>query len=266
MKRCEILKAILLFILAIIPSIILGYILFSKDKNKEPKSLLIVLFLGGFGSVFITLFFTAILQGIFPFFKNSPEKMNLIQLIPGVFIGVALIEEFSKWIISYLISYNNKEFDEFYDMIIYCVFVSLGFATFENILYVLQNGFLVALLRCFLAVPGHVCDGIFMGYFLGLSKIAFYNNNKKLQKKNMIYSIIAPVMLHGIYDYCLFSQNGLFILLFFAFIVLLYKNSIKKVKNISSIMKKIKYKNNYCSICGTKVESNYCPMCGKMNE
>ena len=259
-------KYIVLLILAIIPSIILGHIIFKKDKSKEPKSLLIKLFLGGISSVFITLFLTAILQNIFPFFKNNPENLTLIQLIPSIFIGVALIEEFSKWIICYMISYNNKEFDEFYDMIIYSVFVSLGFATFENILYVFENGIGVAILRCFLAVPGHVCDGIFMGYFLGLSKIAFYNNRKNLHIKNIIYSILSPMLLHGIYDYCLFSKNGIFLIVFFVFIILLYKHSIKKVKNISSINGKIKYKNNYCIICGTKVESDYCKICGRKNE
>lgn len=259
-------KYIILFILAIIPSIILGHIILKKDRNKEPKLLLIKLFIGGICSIFITLFLNAILQNIFPFFKNNLENLTLIQLIPGIFIGVALIEEFSKWIICYIISYDNKEFDEFYDMIIYSVFVSLGFATFENILYVFKNGFAVAVLRCFLAVPGHVCDGIFMGYFLGLSKLAFYNNRKDIQKKNIIYSILAPMLLHGIYDYCLFSKNGYFLLTFLVFIILLYKHSIKKVRSISSISKKMKYKNNYCIICGTKVESDYCKVCGRKNE
>ena len=257
---------LILLMLAIIPSIILGYAILRKDKNKEPKSLIIGLFFGGIGSAFLTLFLTLIIQNVFPFFKMDQENLTLIQLIPSIFIGVALIEEFSKWIILYIISYNHKEFDEFYDMIVYCVFVSLGFATFENILYVLESGIGIAILRCLFAVPGHVCDGIFMGYFLGLSKIAFYNNKKSLQKKNIFYSILAPVLLHGIYDYCLFSQNSFFIIIFFVFLVLLYKKSIGKVKKISSIMGKMKYRDKFCTMCGTKVESNYCPICGKKNE
>ena len=259
-------KYIILFILAIIPAIILGKIILKRDKNKEPKSLLIGLFLGGIGSAFLTLFLTSIIQTLFPFFSLNQEDLTLIQLIPNVFIGVALIEEFSKWIISYIISYNHKEFDEFYDIIIYCVFVSLGFATFENVLYVFESGIGTAIIRCLFAVPGHVCDGVFMGYFLGLSKIALYNNKKGLHKKNMLYSVVAPVLLHGIYDYCLFCENMLFVLIFFVFIILLYIHSIKKIKKVSSIMGKIKYKDNFCPNCGTKVESNYCPICGRKNE
>ena len=33
---------------------------------------------------------------------------------------------------SYYIGYKSKEFDEFYDIVVYAVFVALGFAAFEK--------------------------------------------------------------------------------------------------------------------------------------
>ena len=195
--------------------------------------------------------------------KSEPEKLNLIELIFHVFIGVALVEEFSKWIMTYLISYNNEEFDEIYDIIIYSVFVSLGFAALENILYVAQGGISTAIARALLAVPGHACDGVFMGYYFGLAKISEINNNEKLKRKNLVLSLLAPTILHGIYDYCLFTGRLIFLLLFFCFVFCLYKYSNKKIKQYSSIKRKIKYKDNYCPICGTKINSNYCPICGR---
>ncbi|MBK7649981.1 MAG: PrsW family intramembrane metalloprotease [Flammeovirgaceae bacterium] len=36
--------------------------------------------------------------------------------------------------------YNNKHFNEPFDGIVYSVMVGMGFATFENILYVVEGG------------------------------------------------------------------------------------------------------------------------------
>ena len=82
----------------------------------------------------------------------------------------------------------------------------------------------------------------------------------------MIYSVLVPVLVHGIYDYCLFIDNDLFLFIFYIFIIGLDIYIVRKVKVVSSISKKIRYKNNYCPNCGRVVNSNYCPMCGRKNE
>ena len=56
-------------------------------------------------------------------------------------------------------------------MIVYASFVALGFACFENILYVSDSGIVTGLIRAVTAVPGHVCDGILMGSYLALAKL-----------------------------------------------------------------------------------------------
>lgn len=43
--------------------------------------------------------------------------------------------------------------------------VSMGFATAENIMYVMQNGMSVAFLRMFTAVPAHAFFAVIIGYF-----------------------------------------------------------------------------------------------------
>ena len=48
---------------------------------------------------------------------------------------------------------------------VYAVFVSLGFALWENISYVLHFGFQTAIVRSLTAIPGHACFGVFMGAF-----------------------------------------------------------------------------------------------------
>lgn len=256
---------LVLFVISVLPVFLIGMYIYKKDKEKEPTKLLVKLFLGGFLSCILVLIISLILN-VFPIFSANEKDLNLIELFIHVFIGIALVEEFCKWLIAYKISYNDNAFDENYDAILYCVFVALGFACFENLLYVYSNGISTGLLRAIFAVPGHACDGLFMGYYLGMSKIAITNNKKDLKNKYLFLSILVPTLLHGIYDYCLFSENIIFIVLFFIFIIVVYIKSIKKVRKVSSTNMKFKYKNNYCTNCGYVVNSNYCPRCGRKNE
>lgn len=257
---------LILFALSVLPVLLIGLYIYKKDKQKEPMKLLVSLFIGGIGSCFITFLLSAILGFIFPIFNADPEGLNLIELLFQVFIGVALVEEFSKWIILYKVSFKNTAFDELYDALLYGMFVALGFACFENLLYVYSGGIGVAVTRAISAVPGHVCDGMVMGYFLGLAKMGkLYNDNKKY-KTNLVLSLLAPTITHGIYDYCLFVGKPVFIVIFIIFVICLYIFVIKKIKKISSINRKMKYENNYCPNCGHIVESNFCPNCGKENK
>lgn len=256
---------LILFTISVLPVFLIGLYIYNKDKEKESAKLLLKLFLGGMASCILTLVISLILN-VIPIFRADENDLNLIELAIKVFIGIALVEEFSKWLMAYLVSYNDKEFDEFYDMILYCVFVALGFACFENLLYVYQSGVGTGIIRALSSVPSHACDGIIMGYYLGLSKINQINNRKDLKIKNIMLSIIIPTITHGIYDFCLFSKINILMIVFYVFVIFLYVYVIKKVNKISKINRKIKYNDNYCPTCGSIVESNYCPICGRKNE
>lgn len=222
-----------LIMLAIFPIIVLVSYVYKKDTHKESKKILISLFIGGILSCIITLIITAILQGIFPFFAKNLLSLNLIEKILYIFIGIALVEELSKWLLCYIISFNSKEFDESFDAIVYCGFVSLGFAIFENILYVLQNGYATGILRALTAVPGHLCFGVSMGYYFALAKENQINNNNNFKISYLLYSILFPTILHGLYDYLIFSQIDLLSLIFYIFIFILIVFSFTKISKLS---------------------------------
>jgi RsiW-degrading membrane proteinase PrsW (M82 family) len=194
----------ILVVAAIIPIFALCTFIYMKDKNREPGGLLAGIFLLGFIAVFPVLVCELIFGAVFP----MDTKAGFILIFLNVLFGVALIEEFFKWVVILILGFNSKEFDEVYDVIVYSVFSSLGFACFENICYVLQNGLGNALLRAVLAVPGHTCFAISMGYFLSKAKVNQISGNKGLRNKNLVLSMVVPVILHTFYDALLFNMSG----------------------------------------------------------
>ena len=108
--------------MAILPSIVILRLVYKKDIEKEPIKLLLGMFGLGIISCFVTLQLTDILELIFPFLITEYEDgLNFVQLFSYVFISVALIEEFSKWLFNYTVVWNNKHFNHFYDSIVYSV-------------------------------------------------------------------------------------------------------------------------------------------------
>ena len=249
------------FIIAILPVFVIGFLIYIRDKIKDPSHVLFKLFLLGVLSSIPTIIVSLLLNNFFP----SIEDMNFIQLILYVFCSIAFVEEFFKWLFLYKFSYNHQEFDSTYDMIVYAVFVSLGFACFENILYVYAYGNVTGLIRAISAVPGHACYGIIMGMYLGIAKLHEVHGSIDKKNKYKMLSLLIPILMHGIYDFLVIVGGMLFIILFFIFIIFVDIYCIIKVKEISDNSIRFKYKNKYCTNCGLAVNSNYCPNCGNKN-
>lgn len=253
-------------IIAILPVVIIGTYIYKKDKEKEPIKLLIKLFVGGILSALITLAITYVLKSIIPFFGRDLTTLNPFELFIYVFFGIAVIEEGCKWAITYVFSYNDKSFDELYDMILYAVFVSLGFACFENILYVVpSDDAFIGIYRMLLTVPVHCFFGIKMGEYFGLSKLNEYDNQINQKRKNLILSIIVPIIMHMVYDYLVFINEIPMLIVLIIIVILLYIYSIRKILKISKALVRVKYNYKFCPYCGTKVNSKYCPICGNKN-
>lgn len=255
----------MLLVISVLPIIIIGKYIYKKDNEQEPFKIVFKLFFGGLLSCLMVLAITVFLGLIFPFIFTNVYYMNWLELLFYAFVIVALVEESSKWFFVYKLSYNSKYFDQIYDMIVYSCFVSLGFACFENIIYVFNNGFVVGIIRALSAVPLHACNGVIMGLFLGLAKYYDVRDNDNLKKRFLFFSLLVPVMIHGFYDFSLFSLSIILHILVLIFVICLYIFSIKKVNFVSSFNRRIKYKDNFCPNCGRKIDSDFCPNCGRKN-
>lgn len=213
-----------LLLLAVAPILVVILYIYIQDKHeKEPTGLLISSFLLG---AIVSILIVVGLYLITGRFLAITDEFSIWQQFIQAFVVVALSEEFSKYIIVKYYAQPKKAFNEPYDGIIYAVMVSMGFACTENIMYVLEGGHQVAILRAFTAVPAHATFGILMGYFMGKAK---FSNNRFLL--NMAGLGLA-VLFHGTYDFFLFINfipgiaSGAFISLFIG--IVLSKKAIKK--------------------------------------
>ena len=203
-------------IMAVLPVVLLGLFIYLKDNNKEPFPLLAKIFLLGI----VMAIPVVIAEIIFGVFFNTDDISSFILIFIFVFISVGIIEEGAKFIVAKFIGYDDKEFDEIYDIIVYSAFASLGFACIENILYVFNYGLGVAISRALLSVPGHLCFGVLMGYFLAMAKINSINNKKDLYYRNMILSLLVPTLVHTMYDaLIIYATNVESTIAFFLFII-----------------------------------------------
>lgn len=187
-------SALILLALALAPGMAIVLYIYWKDTHeKEPVGLLLRSFLFGTLSIFVTLLISSVID----LFVEIDEQSVGEQAVHA-FLIVALVEEFSKFIFVRGILYRNNNFNEPMDGIVYAVMVSMGFATFENILYVYQGGVATAIARMLTAVPAHATFGVLMGYYLGKAKFE--------HKKSYYawHALGVATLFHGAYDYFLF--------------------------------------------------------------
>lgn len=222
-----------LLALAIAPGIaICLYILYKDRYNQEPVKNLLISFLLGILSavpaVIVQLLSTKQAEQLFG------DANQVWATAFFAFIVVALSEELSKFLMLRLYAYPRKAFDEPLDGIVYAVMVGMGFATIENIGYVMQHGMATGIVRMFLSVPAHGTFAVLMGYYVGLAK---FDASKRLW--HFIQGIFWAVFFHGAFDFFLFIKESSYLWLgaFASFIVaiLLSQKAIKKHQLISKM-------------------------------
>ncbi|MCM3566766.1 glutamic-type intramembrane protease PrsW [Neobacillus mesonae] len=209
---------------------LLSYFYLKDEYEPEPVSLVLRTFLYGALLVFPIMF----IQHVF-------ETENLVKSdLFDAFFSTGFLEEFFKWFLLFYAIYQHVEFDEPFDGIVYGVAVSLGFATVENIFYLVANGVEHAMSRALLPVSSHALFGVIMGFYLGKAK---FTEGSKI--KWLLLSLILPFVLHGFYDFILLSlKNWIYII--FPFMIFLWWFGLTKVKK-AKILSANHFKKQYAA-------------------
>lgn len=214
---------------AIIPAVTLLVRVYKADRlDREPTGLLLSLVLFGVLSTFIAVVLEVVGGMILSSFLSEDTLLfNLIEY----FVVVACSEECAKYVLLKLRTWRSPHFNCQFDGVVYAVFVSLGFALWENVGYVIQNGWATAVVRALTAVPGHACFGVFMGVFYGAAKRYDGMQKPLLSKRCRRLSLLFPILMHGAYDFIATMSatgSGWF---FVVFIVIMFIIGLRIIKN-----------------------------------
>lgn len=206
----------LLIAAAVIPAVLLMIRVYRSDRlEREPTSLLLGLGLRGILATVLALVAERIGEFTLAFFF---DERSLLYRLLLCFVVVGGSEEGAKLLLLKWRTWRSPSFDCQFDGVVYAVFVSLGFALWENIGYVAMYGLGTALIRAVTAVPGHACFGVFMGMWYSTAR-RYANCGLSDQSKSCLWkAFYIPVLLHGCYDSIAMSERQGFGLIFLVFV------------------------------------------------
>ena len=223
------------FISAILPVVLLLFFIYRKDKYQhEPVKKLLLTFFVGCLSVIPAALQESVLSLFMP---SSPIAAGIYN----GYIVAGFSEELWKLLLLMLVIWRSPYFDEYFDGIVYAVFLSLGFACVENIMYVFgsEDSISIALSRGLLAVPAHFLFAVMMGYHLSLAKF-----DPAKRKTHLFHALLYPLLMHGTYDALLMiSSNlggdegqyaviGLLFIVFIIFDIKMWRWGLKRIKRL----------------------------------
>lgn len=222
----------LAFLITFLPLISFILWFYYKDKyNRENIYVLLKYFILGIILSFFAIISEKILENINIFEGDT----NLIYM---AFIVAGCTEEVLKGLILYIFLKKEKTYDEKLDGIMYSIFLSLGFATIENLIYInddVKLGFQIAFIRAVVSIPAHIMFAITMGYYF--SKYKFENNIVK-KRQDLILTFLIPVLLHGIFDFILMIEYKWTIIVFILYLIILERINLNKFNKYMLYSKK----------------------------
>jgi RsiW-degrading membrane proteinase PrsW (M82 family) len=232
--------------LAFAPVLIILTYIYIRDKfNREPFWLLFLSVLGGMFSVIPVLIVGYVTELFAPLFQG-------IQLaFYHAFIQAGFVEELFKLLVVLILVWRSRHFDERFDGIVYAVFVSMGFALVENIMYVFGGGLVTGLVRIITAVPAHAIFGIAMGYYLGMAKF-----NPWKRSTYMALAFIIPWLMHGFYDFVIMAGYEWLLIVFIVYLILMYIYGFRRIRELARLKVKPVEEVVQDNTDGTNIDSN----------
>jgi len=212
----------LLFI-SLAPVLIIALYIYSRDKyEKEPLPVLLRALLAGVLIVVPVVIIEAFLT------RSSETMEGMAYAAFTAFVVAGFTEEAMKYLAFVLFFWSNRNFNEKFDGIVYSVYISLGFAAIENLIYVYSGGYAVGVIRALTAVPAHALFGIMMGYYFSRAKF-----EKPMRPLYLLLAFLAPFAFHGLYNFLLMSNTQVLLTLFVPVFIYYWITGFRKMAVLS---------------------------------
>ena len=173
---------------------------------------------------------------------------------------VGIVEELCKFAVVRFKPYRSPYFDEPMDGLVYAAAASLGFASLENAVYVLQFGPEVMIIRAPVSTLAHLVYGSIWGYALGVHLMSGYN-----KPVLVVVGIGLAAGIHALFNVLLLEE-----LLALGAIALAIAGGVwafgrfKWGQQVSPFKLRRNYPKVVCYSCGQqiRVTSRFCRFCG----
>lgn len=231
-----------LIIFALSPSIIWLLFFLRKDAHPESNPMVLKIFFYGMLAALPAVF---IEFGFFGTIGALPISPPLLISLLNIFVGVAFVEEFLKYLVVRGKVLNSPELDEPLDVMLYMIISALGFAAVENLLIFLSpdtfnlelgETLFLAAFRFISATFLHALASATFGFFIALS---FYETKK--QNLFLGIGLFLAVILHGLYNFSIMEIVGPLRILLPTIIILtlalFVSLGFKKLQRLKSICK-----------------------------
>ena len=154
---------------ALLPALFLMRYIYRKDTiEKEPKGMFVGLVFLGVAAALVAVVLETLGTNLLSRYLQEGKPAHTIVM---AFLVIAVAEEGAKFLFMLWRTWRDPNFNYRFDGIVYAVFISLGFAAFENICFVMGYGLTTSIARALLAIPAHMGFAVFMGYFYGRAKM-----------------------------------------------------------------------------------------------
>ena len=194
----------------VVPSFVWLWFWIREDSiDPEPRGLLAIIFILGALSVFLVIPLQKIIQ--------STVSSNSWQII-----GWASIEEIVKYLAVVILLFRTNTINKPVDWAIFLITAALGFAAFENTLFLIKPfslgqttvGLMTSQLRFLGSTLLHAVSSGIIGISLGLS---FYLG-RFAKKIYFLIGLCFAIALHSAFNFFIMDNSGSNVLKVFAFL------------------------------------------------
>ena len=184
---------LLIPVLGLAPGLLWLWLIYRGNKYRpDPKGLVIRTFLLGMVAIIPVVFVETALLLPYVFthidqFKNFSmtdfNNLTIGQIAYVSFVVAGVTEELFKFLAVRMTIYRSPYFDEPIDGLVYSSAAALGFASLENIGYLLSYGWQTALIRAPITTLAHVVFSAMWGYPLADRKSTRLKNSHSQQSR-----------------------------------------------------------------------------------
>ena len=226
-----------------------------QDRYRpEPKRLIALTFLLGCVSTIPA----GILNTLFGIGDLVASDPDLATIATGMLLVVGPVEELCKFGVVRLVPYRSLYFDEPMDGLVYAATASLGFASLENLFYVLEFGPEVMLLRAPITTVAHLVFGSIWGYALGQHHSSGYN-----KRWLVVAGLAIAAAAHAVFNVAVFAFWPAAIALVVVGGIWTFRK-FRWGQRVSPFRFKRNYPQVQCASCGrlVRVTDGFCTSCG----